>query len=620
MPVIASSDLSAGKSTYAAVFISPIPPASLPDGNFCIDEIILEEAAPLYRLNGGLAAEYRLPGTLLAIKKFPLLADFSVSTALESEIHGDPFTQDRDAGSGLISRSNASVSLLGVKIDGNLALSAAPEEFNWNAGHELSWAKGPFQASESFSASPADDTLDHRVNIGFSKLFRTSFNAGVYDDLGRQERKWNLLMGMDPPAPKKSGAKQSYIPAIGMDFTAAWTSKSSSFDNKNYGLLWVESWQPVAPDLGNGADSRETRSIVIINENTKPLGAILTLEGNTMYIKNFSSTRSSNRVGLELPLELKSLALNFRMERGFKKHLQFSGNDVLDEGRKFGEGINDSLPLWAVFPFYSLFTPDLNDSLNKSLRESPSANITEYTWFNDLFGISGSFPVFYDYRAFLVPANASVNIERLLEQKMDTRLDILSLRGSLGFSAINMFGAFGYKPLFNFYQSDEYSSVLETSIAIPVNEEISYRLQWSAGAGFRGFTGAELGFYNTATIGSSGWLESMQIDWTYPRQKSLIGSIYGWIARVLKTQSSWLGLSAMMDNPYEQLLKESLELSFDHSGDYLDWALILGHEAIIRTVGRFNFSVFAKLQCTHSEKTKNLSFIGTIGTTLNVMF
>jgi hypothetical protein len=75
-----------------------------------------------------------------------------------------------------------------------------------------------------------------------------------------------------------------------------------------------------------------------------------------------------------------------------------------------------------------------------------------------------------------------------------------------------------------------------------------------------------------------------------------------------------------MNAPYEQLRKETLELAFDHSGDYLSWTMILGHESIIRILGRFYFSVFAKLNCSHNENTRILSFIGSAGTTLNVSF
>jgi len=617
------ADLPPGKAMYAAVFVSPQTQA-LPDGNFRIDEIILEESAPLYRMNAGATAEYRLPGTLLAIGKTPILADFAVSSAVESELHGDPFTAANnsggsgDSGGGVISRSAAAISLLGVKIDGNFAFSMAQDEFNWNAGHRLSRAFGPFQAGGSFAASPAENTLEHRLTATLTGIFRAGLNAEVYRDAGRQRRKWELALGVDPPEKNKKG-RQSYIPSLSIETSAVWNQANEDTEG-NYARLWAQSWEPLLPDLGQAQGSRETKARIVISENTKPVGGILTVEGNTMFIRNIEATRSGNIVRFDIPLDLKKALLDIRMERGFKRHLRFSGRDVLDEAKKFGEGIMDSLPLWGVYPFYSLFSPELNSALDKGLNASPSAAIAEYTWFNDLVGISGEFPTFYNFLAFIVPATAGVNVERVLEQKMDTRLDILYVRGNLGFSAVNMFGAFGYKPLFKFYRSDEYTSALDLAIGIPSEEEISYRVQWSAGAGFRGFTGSELAFNNTATIGSSGWLETLKLDWDIPVRKSLLSGLYDWVAKLSRTQASWLTLSKLMSAPYERLYKETLELTFDHSGDYLTWAVTAGHESIVRIVGRLNFTAFAKLQCTRNDMSGILSFIGTVGTTLNVMF
>ncbi|MCL2879296.1 MAG: hypothetical protein FWF29_03540, partial [Treponema sp.] len=160
LPQLVVSDLPPGKSMYTAVTISPVSLNSsaepmqgnyLPAGNFSIDEIILEEPAPLYRLSGGMMAEYNRPGTLAAIRNFPVLADFSASSALESEVHGDPFTGGQDSGSGVSSRSNAGITVLGTKIAGNLAFNAVSGDFNWNAGHEISRSFGPFDAAESFA-------------------------------------------------------------------------------------------------------------------------------------------------------------------------------------------------------------------------------------------------------------------------------------------------------------------------------------------------------------------------------------------------------------------------------------------------------------------------------------
>ena len=622
----AADEPPAGKSNYAAFFVSPrarkitsgdMSGGVLPAGSFCVDEIILEEPAPLYRLNGGAGVEYQLPGTIVSAGKIPVLSDLALSAAFESELRGDPFTPQRESTSGITGRSNAEISLFGIKMKGNLSLTAADEMFFWDAGHELSRSIGPVSIGESFSASPRDESADHRFNAAVSSIVNGKFEAEAYYDQGREERKWNLALGLTPPA--KSGGS-SLIPEISVNTSAVWLTRNHAFEKENYGAIWLETWRPMLPDLGGNADGRETKTSVIITEKTKPVGGALSLEGTTNFIKATDITRSQNKVRFDLPLSLQSTSVNLQMERGFRQHLRYSSSDVLDDGRKFGEGIRDSLPLWGVIPLYSLFTPALNEAMDKGIANSPSAGLAEYTWFNDIFGITAQLPPFYDTRAFYIPANAAFSIERVLEQKLDTRLDILNLRGRADFSAINIFGAMGYKPLFKFYQSDEFSHSLETVFALPSEEDISYRIQWSAGAAFQGFKGGELGFANTLTTAPDSWLESLRLDWLVPTKRSLLSIFYSWISRKVQSQQSWLTLSALMDAPHEQLRKESLEFTYSRSKDYFSWDISLKHESIIQNMGRLYFSVFGQLVCGYKQQTETLSFTGTIGTTLNIFF
>jgi hypothetical protein len=258
--------------------------------------------------------------------------------------------------------------------------------------------------------------------------------------------------------------------------------------------------------------------------------------------------------------------------------------------------------------------------MDRSVKDSASAEFTRYALFNDRFGLTLQLPGFYDLRSLYVPNAAGARIERVLEQKLDTRLDMLNLSGNLGFSSVNMFGAFGTRPLFSFYESDEFSHSLEAAAAFPKNEDPSWRVQSGLRLSFFSFSGGELGLGNTLTVAGSGWIESTVLEWIVPTRKSLLSIFYGFIARAARTQSSWLTLSRLLDTEFEQLRKETMELVVDFSGEYPQWNLILGHESVIRILGQLNFSVFAKLNCNENRQTGILSILGTLGTTLNVSF
>jgi hypothetical protein len=149
---------------------------------------------------------------------------------------------------------------------------------------------------------------------------------------------------------------------------------------------------------------------------------------------------------------------------------------------------------------------------------------------------------------------------------------------------------------------------------------------------FHGFSGAQLSLNNSLTVNSpartgegSRWVDSLAAEWIVPTEKSLLGSLYGSFARMARGQSSWLVLADIAALEHEQLRKESLEFIFERvpdlsQGDYIRFSVALGHESIVRIFGRLNLSVFGRLAFSEDLGTRILSFTGTIGTTLSVMF
>jgi hypothetical protein len=137
---------------------------------------------------------------------------------------------------------------------------------------------------------------------------------------------------------------------------------------------------------------------------------------------------------------------------------------------------------------------------------------------------------------------------------------------------------------------------------------------------FHGFIGAELALTNTLPVGSAGWMEGFTLNWTVPAKKTLLGTLYIWLTDKVRNQSTWPALSLLAETEYERLRKETLELVIDKSKDKAQVSVILRHESIIRIMGRLYLSAFTELDCAQNYETKVFSFIGSIGTTLNVSF
>jgi hypothetical protein len=289
-------------------------------------------------------------------------------------------------------------------------------------------------------------------------------------------------------------------------------------------------------------------------------------------------------------------------------------------------------------PFYSLFDPDMGNTMRDSnsafLAEASGGSLLSYGQFGDKFEFSLGMPENYGLSSLFIPSRINGRLSRVLEQKLDTPSDTLNLGGGLGFSSINMFGAFGAAPLFSFYQSDEFSHSIDAALAMPRGEKNSWKIQAEQGMRFHGFRGAELALANAFTISSTSytgagnrWTEGVTLEWIYPMEKSLLGALYSKFTGMAKGMGSWPALAGLAAAEYEQIRKETMEFVFEHvpaasayADDYNRYSLILAHESSIRVFGRLNLSVFARLNISEDSNTRILSFLGTIGTTLNVSF
>ncbi|MDR0602392.1 MAG: hypothetical protein LBG42_08420 [Treponema sp.] len=604
-----AGDTAGGRSQYAAVLIT-----GGSAGTVFLDEIILEDPSPAYRFNGGNTTEWNYPETILSAGGTKILENLSVRTALEGALRGDPFTAADELGTGAMNRSNASITFLGANLESNFAFSSVEKDWYWSAGHGISRSWGPFSAGENFSVSPRDDAANHRFNLRLTGPFGAAMEGETDYDTERLIRRWN--------GSARLAFSNKLIPAFSANTAATWTENTGEPSTwlGSYGRTWAESWKTLLPDSGKGAARRDTRTTFRVTEETSPVGADLSLEGSTSFSAPNTTLLSAHNVRLDIPVVFSSFSILFRGERGFRRQIDYSDDNIFSDGTKFAESIRDSLPLWKVFPFYSLFTPSLRGAMEKGLAASPSKSSAEYTSFNDRFGFTLTLPGRYDISSLYIPNSLDFRIDRTLEQKFDVPVDLLNFGGSLGFSSINLFGALGSAPLFSFYAADEINHSIAVSTALPRGEAPSWRVQSSLGLDFQGFAGASLGFANTLTLGTSGWIESVEASWTVPAKRSLLSLFYDFIARAARTQASWLTLSELLDSEYEQYRKETLEAAVDNSGDALTWSLSAGHESSIRMTGRLTFSVFAKIGFTENTGTETFTFLGTIGSTLNVSF
>ncbi|MDR2542929.1 MAG: hypothetical protein LBC80_05725, partial [Treponema sp.] len=340
--------------SYIAILVKPDKTQILDKGNIYIDEIILEDPIVFYRINAGAALNYSKPGVLFSAGRAAVLSDFSVFSAFESEVRSSLDSNEHELLGSMTGHTGVEFFVFNTKISANIYSTITRDTFLWNAEHDILRAVGSFSLRDRFSVSPEENKIRHIFNAAYSSNFHAKFDADALYDTHRLRQNWVIGFGYNP--------NNINIPSFSINTQANWIKNEQLEDFNAYGKLWLESWIPLIPDAGLDASSRRTKSQIVLTQRTRPVGVTVTLEGNTFFSKVNDITQSESSAFLDIPVVLSVTNIQFRMGREFKRHILFSGNDVFDDTKKLLETIEDSLVLWEVLPFYSLFSDNLKYS------------------------------------------------------------------------------------------------------------------------------------------------------------------------------------------------------------------------------------------------------------------
>ena len=616
----AETDFPEAGQAYIAAWVDSLSAAP---GTFSLDEICLEEPVPSYRLNTGTTLAWSHPEDIVTIGGASVVSNFSVNTALETGSAGNPFVPETENHNAVQSRSQAGVTVLGTALTGNFALHLSNDTSYWSGGHGISRSFGPLSLNERFYTAPYDNIFDHRFSIGVAQV-----NQEVYARLGSTvnyeflilRRAWDFSAGLR--------AIENGRPGFSLNGSLAYTEKPERTEQwtPDYGAAWTRSFVEMLPDTGSGdgvsgnVRSRDARGGADFTLNRTPLGLRLSFDGSTSAMIPAQLTQSLARGALEVPFAFGVLRGSLRSDRTFSRALYGTGFDITEDLERYGTALYDAAPLWRSIPVYALFDPELNGALDAALENSALRKQTENTRWSESLSLGLMFPERYDPLALILPSRFSSRIDRTLEQRLDTRLDVFSLSSLLGFSGINLFGSMGTHPLFDFYRNDEFRHSISGAASFPKGEDPVWRIQAEQNLTFFGFRGAEFGVTNTLTALSGGWIESAALVWTVPAETTLLASLYDRVMTKLKNNGTFPAFNTLAESEYECLRQETLELVIDRSGEYAEYSLNLGHESIVRIPGRLSLSAFTKLQILRNDYSSVFSCMINLGTSLTIMF
>ena len=445
------------KSSYAAFYLIPGSNA-LPGGNMAIDEIILEDVIPSYRLNGGASLEWTKQGTLLKIRNLDVISDVSFLAAVESGAQGNPFEEGgADGGFGMNGRTQAGFSFFGIKILGNFSYSLSNYQSNglgysWSAGHSLSRSFGPFTVRESFDDAPDAGTMNHRLSFNLDTALRALLEGEVIRENDRLRRRWQAGTG---------GTPIKKIPVdFSLDAQMGITEKTGRRNgNLNYAEDWADSFIDMLPASGAGSEGRNLNLSNRIRLNTAPLGTELFFQGTSSYLRTLNTIESGSLLRLDFPInpEGDKLRMLFRAEREYYRDASWSSRDFGEDMEIWAGSFGSAGLLMFSIPFYSLFDAKLEDRMKNF--GAPGGNeyvVPDLSLFADRYEFSLLTAMNYGLSSLLLPRRFALNLGRVLERKYETPRDTLGFGTVLGFSSVNLFGAMGTFPVFGFYQGDEF--------------------------------------------------------------------------------------------------------------------------------------------------------------------
>jgi hypothetical protein len=610
------NDIGAGAfgSSYIAAWFESLSG----NGTFSIDEICLEEPAPSYRLNTGTTLEWIHPEPVISVNDIPVVSNLSVNTALETGATGDPFNSESETFAGMQSRSSAGATVLGTALTGNLSFTASSELSYWSAGHGLSRSFGPVSINERFNTAPYSKNFDHKLSFGLGGPFHAQLSSDINYEIKRLKRLWDFSTGVE--------AVENGHPGFYLGTDLGYTEKTDKPESwlSNYGETWAMSFPEMLIDSGGVSggtiQNRDLHGSAAVNVARTPLGVNLGFDMANVVSIPLKTTQSSSRGALEFPFTAGSIRGALRSERIFRRSENGYGEDLGEDIEQYGDSLSASSPLWFSVPIYSIFDSALENNLDKTLDNYSVPGKTENTRWNEQLSLNLFFPERYDPLSLVIPVSFSSRIDRTLEQRLDTRLDVFTLSPALNFSGVNLFGSMGTTPIFRFYRNDEFHHSVTGVFSFPKSEEPVWRLQAEQNLNFFGARGAEFEIRNTVTTGSTGWIESMALLWTIPSEKTLLSLIYGKAMGKLGGMNNFPAIQSLAASDYEKLHRESLELVIDRSGDYGDYSVILGHESLVRIMGKLTLSAFSKLNVKYNEYSDTLSFMLNFGTSLMVTF
>jgi hypothetical protein len=430
-------------------------------GPLLVDELLLEDSvgriAALFQ--GKLsydAPEFRVGGDKLA-----LLSGLSIAADAQAAAADSSY-----ASTGASVATATPLASLALKGRALLRNGAAPA---FRGGHSLSFPAGdsPLKAVDEFSVDPAtgsfarSDKVDAQAgNVASLGLAQASawVPASTAIDEGLLTQSWDGTLGLGGAfASLALSARNRVRPSSALD---------AGGSGKGYFGYWIGAFEYAIPVLEAQADLREVNASL----SAKGLGSkeffLLSLAESAQPRAASGSLRlETAKARLGLPLEFSAFAIEPYYSRSWSCQRAGDGGSLAGDAVAALEGFRDTPLLYASVPFAEFFSSGPAGAF--AAQSAPGGLPLATALYEPETGIGVSRQYGSSVYDLAIPSALSIAYKRSLMRAADAVTDTDNWTVSSKWAALNVFGAMGIKPLGLPFDSDEYLSTIQGTLASP---------------------------------------------------------------------------------------------------------------------------------------------------------
>ena len=413
---------------------------------------------------------------MAAVGDFPILGDITLDG--RAQVVGGTVLSGLDRDNVAVSGSiSAGADLLGLGVDTDWRTTWTESESNWSGSHSLRiparsdvfWFEDRFsygEAVDEVSFSRGNE-VNLRIGSGGVRLAADTLYDGI-----------SLIQGWGGDTDWRGEHWNA-----GLDIRYILNTDEEPEPGGGYFTSWIMNYAYLAPSDAN-VSNREAHHELSTGLNFGSFALEWTPE---LRIKTASSPDwfQENRWAgtLSMPLTFGSWSVTTSYMRDLRQTVipgSYSGFG--DSWSVFADSIGSTLPLIYYVPFRELFGSRDGEKFREATEGMSTADYETELGMNIRRGAGSRI-----YDLFL-PSSLDVSMNRLYQRKGDTVGWENEWRGSATFTALNLFGGFGRYPIMPFYNSDEFSTLLQMTLkdfngtSLPEPGDLTVQTNW-------GFTG-----------------------------------------------------------------------------------------------------------------------------------